>query len=263
MTYIKTFFPAVLPTLFAFNQFSCLDIVALRAGISWKCGKFIKPAARQGIAPWAQTATDFLYRWGPEFARKALWYWFVAEQATEFLARWTSLMHTTEGCDLPPAGVAQAEIIWNPFGVLPGHATHGAVGLSTEGTPCGQNFGGLVRIFAGCQATIMVTWQYKPLIEGQAKEKVQTTMTDQDGNDIPVSSGNNGDDAANGQAFGIAHNVAGGLVSSTDVSIYVTNTGSADQLAQPTSWCVAFFSGYRSEVLPAGCIPKQAKLPGS
>lgn len=257
---IKTAFAAGVPTLYAFNQFSCLDIVALRAGISWKCGKKLKPIARQGIAPWAGAATDFLYRLGPAQLRLGLWYYFVAQEATHFLARWTSLLYTQQGCDAPPADSCGVPAIMTPFGLL----APGAVAIMTAlvgcSSSCGQCSGRSISVAAGCQVTIIPMVSWHPYPPGSAGATVTTSIIEEDtGKVVAERVDAINPDTGEGHGFVMGGNLHGGIIGTQVFNVQVT-VGPTGGIQQGECSFTIQWSGYKSEVIPAGCIPKSAHL---
>jgi hypothetical protein len=257
---IKTAFAAGVPTLYAFNQFSCLDIVALRAGITWKCGKKLKPIARQGIPPWAGAATDFLYRLGPAQLRLGLWYYFVASEVTHFLARWTSLLYVQQGCTAPPDGSCSVQAIMTPFGVLGPGGRSIMTALQGCHTSCGTCTGRSINVFAGCQVTIipMISWQ--PFPPGSPGASVTTSVIIQDTETVVASRTDSyNQEAGQGRGFVMAGNLAGGLAQTVTYNVEVTVGGEGGIIQGECSFTIQW-SGYKSEVVPAGCIPKSAHL---
>lgn len=257
---ITTAFAAGIPTLYAFNQFSCLDIVALRAGITWKCGKKLKPIARQGIPPWAGAATDFLYRLGPAQVRLVLWYYFVASEATHFLARWTSMLYVQQACQAPPEGACSVPAVISPFGVLfPGNSVI-MTALHPCSTSCGQCSGRSITAFPGCQVTIipMITWV--PALAGEPPSSVTCEVINADNDAVMASMTHTANaDTGAGRGYVWGKLLSSGLVTTTHYNVRVTNDGPGIILQGECSFTLQW-SGYKSEVVPAGCIPKSAHL---
>jgi len=257
---IKTAFVAGIPTLYAFNQFSCLDIVALRAGITWKCGKKLKPIARQGIPPWAGAATDFLYRLGPAQVRLGLWYYFVASEVTHFLARWTSLLYVQQGCDLPPEGACSVPAIMTPFGVLGPNGQAIMTALAPCHDPCGACSGRTISCLSGCSVNIipMITWFPEPA--GAPPTSVTCSVEVEDTGEVMASLTNDANPAnGNGNGYVWAHNLKSDLIAGVNYHVRVTVGPEAGIIQGECSFTIQW-SGYRTEVVPAGCIPKSAHL---
>lgn len=84
-------------TLLELESWSCRDIIKLRAGISYRCGKVLKAVIKAAHgADYIDTISKVHKFIGP--AEKLLWYWFVADLATGFVAHWTSLIYQLQGC---------------------------------------------------------------------------------------------------------------------------------------------------------------------
>lgn len=94
---IETAVQAGIPTLLELGSWSCRDIMKLRAGISYRCGRSLKAAIK---AAHGAAFVDKLHKFygfiGP--ADRALWYWFVADLSTSFVAHWQSLVYQSQGC---------------------------------------------------------------------------------------------------------------------------------------------------------------------
>jgi hypothetical protein len=257
---IKTAFAAGVPTLYAFNQFSCLDIVALRAGITWKCGKKLKPIARQGIPPWAGAATDFLYRLGPAQVRLGLWYYFIASEVTHFLARWTSMLYVQQGCDVPPEGACSVPAVISPFGVLFPEGQAIATALTSCNTSCGQCSGRDISVFAGCSVNIipMITWH--PALPSEPPSTVTVQVIAKGSGEVFASLQNvSNSETGAGNGYVFAPNLHGGLLATEVYNVLVINDGPGIIIQGTCSFTIQW-SGYKSEVVPAGCIPKSAHL---
>src|SRR6266446_3856123 len=150
LLYIETGLQALLPLLFAFNTFSCLDIIKARAGISWKCGRTIKGIMGQGIKPKTYDGIHFLYSLGPNIVERLLWYMFVAELASDFVVNWTSLIYAGLGCTGPMAGGFHSS--FSPGGILRGDFGPMQL-LGVQTNRCGGLGGYGVTCLAGCTAT--------------------------------------------------------------------------------------------------------------
>jgi hypothetical protein len=257
---IKTAFAAGVPTLYAFNQFSCLDIVALRAGITWKCGKKLKPIARQGIPPWAGAATDFLYRLGPAQLRLGLWYYFVASEVTHFLARWTSMLYVQQGCTAPPDGACSVPASIGAFGVLFPLGSNYVTALNACHTSCGTCSGRDISVFAGCQVTIIPMVSWKPALPDEPPSNLTVQVIAKASGDVVASLSTNANaDTGAGNGYVFAPNLHGGLLATEVFNVLVLNPGPGIIIQTEVSLTIQW-SGYKSEVVPAGCIPKPAHL---
>jgi hypothetical protein len=259
MVYIKTFGAAILPTLIAFNQFSCIDIIALRAGISWKCGKTVKAASRQGIAPWAKSATDFLYRMGPAFIRNVLWHYFIAEQITHFAARWTSLLYSNSGCDQPVAGAHTATATLAVFGlILPG-TNRTITQLSGVGDECFHNTTEGYTVHAGCSVGVLLDLTYIPFHLDGRPTSITITIANSSGEVINQTTAQGDANFQSKSAFAYTPHSPGGILSDVGYEIRFECNGPGQAFA--TGGSVTYFSqGYKSEIVPAGCVPKSAGL---
>ncbi len=256
---IQTFAAATLPTLIAFNQFSCIDIIAARAGITWKCGKSVKAATRQGIAPWAKSATDFLYRMGPEQVRRVLWYYFIVEQATAFAARWTSLLYTNSACTVPPNGQYIANATITQFGLIGVGVDRPILMLSFVGDQCFRNTGGGYIVHAGCNVGCMTDLPAVPIGPEFKAVNIRIYIVNS-GGDTVGSTTSTGDESFQSQsAFHWQKEAPGGILSSIEYEIRVTNEGPGVALCD-IGHVTFYSSGYKSEIVPTGCVPKSAHL---
>lgn len=109
-----TFAPAVAPALIEFISYGCRDIVKFRAGVGTPCGRLLKGAARAGWSPQALNAARTFFKFSLPLER-ALFWWFVADLASDTAARWTSLAYQLSGCDPAKEGAS-----WEYDGAPPG-----------------------------------------------------------------------------------------------------------------------------------------------
>jgi hypothetical protein len=94
---ITTALEAAAPVLVELASFSCIDIYKTRLGISWRCGKQLKAIIKAAHGAKVIDNVHFIYQFAAPVER-ILWYWFVAELTTNFLAKWTSLVYQQQGC---------------------------------------------------------------------------------------------------------------------------------------------------------------------
>lgn len=259
LVYIQTFGAAILPTLFAFSQFSCIDIIALRAGISWKCGKTIKTAARQGIPPWAKSATDFLYRMGPAYLRNLLWQYFIAEQVTHFAARWTSLLYTNSSCDLPVAGAHTAGATMSQFGVIFAGTDRPIVQLTGVSDECFHNTDDGYTVHAGCSVSVLIDLSFVLASLDGRPASVRTYIVNSGGETISDTTAQGDAQYQSKSAFTFNKHSPGGILSDIGYQIRITQDGPGTIVA--TGGTITYFSsGYKSEIIPAGCVPRSSHL---
>lgn len=95
---IETAFEAGFPVLLEALTFSCNDILKLRAGISYRCGRQLKSIIKAAHGPQIVDATHFLYQLGPAQVETALYFFFIVDLGVKFLADWTSLIYQVQGC---------------------------------------------------------------------------------------------------------------------------------------------------------------------
>lgn len=94
---IKTAFEAFTPILMELESFSCIDILKLRAGISYRCGKTLKAAIKKAHGPKVIDRVHFLYQFAAPVER-LLWRFFIADLASSYFAHWTSLIYEVQNC---------------------------------------------------------------------------------------------------------------------------------------------------------------------
>ncbi len=187
LLYIETGFQALLPLLFAFNTFSCMDILKLRAGISWKCGRKLRAMIEHGTPPKTYDNIHFLYSLGPNLVERALWFMFVAELASDFVVNWSSLIYAGLGCTGPMAGGFHT-------GITPGGVYNGGFGplqvLGVQTNNCGGLGGYGVTVAAGCTATMSYNLETQPYgLAGSPPYTVETWIQDGSGNKFAFGSG--------------------------------------------------------------------------
>jgi hypothetical protein len=100
LIFIETALRAAVGTLYEALSFSCRDILKTRAGISWKCGRILKAIIKQAHP--GELVDDFhqLYRFLSPIDR-LLWYFFIAELISRFVASWTSMLYVAQQCNAP------------------------------------------------------------------------------------------------------------------------------------------------------------------
>jgi hypothetical protein len=130
LIYITTFAPAVTPALVDFISWGCRDIVKFKAGIGQPCGRLFKAQAVKAFGPAAvDMAHNILKFTRPvEFG---LFWWFVADLASDSLARWDSLAYQMSGCDLPN-DTASWQLEWIPQGAMSANVPKPIVGQVTH-----------------------------------------------------------------------------------------------------------------------------------
>lgn len=172
---VITAFEATLPILFSLNQFSCLDILKSRAGISWKCGRALKAAAKQWHNPKIIDRTHFLYSLGSAQLERALWIWFVADLAVDFFANWSTLMYLEQACTLPPAGHVSIP--------LSSIFTGGGGTVFINGTAHRECFivgGNAWNIPFGCDVTVTYQCEWRPFHDLPVNMHPVTTWIEDD-----------------------------------------------------------------------------------
>lgn len=147
---------AIAPVLISAVSFGCNDIVKLRAGISPWHARGMK-ALVEGAIPAAQKdQVNGIYKFLVP-AEKALFFFFVVDLTTEFLARWQSQLFKLGACDEQPD---DCTIIGSdPVGFSPGNNVWATVAYSTQertGTSC-QPIIGLGPIIQPGQ-NFSITW---------------------------------------------------------------------------------------------------------
>ncbi len=187
LLYIETGFEALLPLLFAFNTFSCMDILKLRAGISWKCGRKLRALIEHGTPPKTYDNVHFIYSLGPNIVERALWFMFLAELASDFVVNWTSLIYAGLGCSGPMAGGFHSS--FSPGGILRGDFGPMQV-LFVQTNRCGGMGGYGVTCSAGCTATMSYHLETQPwAFAGAPPYTLQTWIQDGSGNRYAPGSG--------------------------------------------------------------------------
>lgn len=166
---ITTALQAAVPVLFSLNQFSCLDILKTRAGISWKCGRSLKGIIKSAHNPKVVNNGHFLYQLGAAQGERLLWWWFVADLAAGFVADWTSMMYQESGCEAP--GSTHFDVpVYTEFLFPQNHGDPNAsppltrdahIGNHRDGQ-CAQVEGDTILVPGGCTATISYDVEWKP-----------------------------------------------------------------------------------------------------
>jgi hypothetical protein len=210
MIMIQAAFQSSLPILYDFTGFSCLDILKLRAGISWKCGRALKPSVRSGTEPTLFDGWTAFYQLGLAQIERALWYWFIAGEGAEAIVDWTSLIYSQQGCDLPPAGQFQGileswvyepgAVVQQPIQGTPPHPSCVVVGFD------------FWTVLPGCECTVGYSLPVTPF-GGQPLGQIASSIEDIDDGTVfsRVSvSGTDATDPKNG-TLGISTKISGGL----------------------------------------------------
>jgi hypothetical protein len=137
---VKTGFQAAVPALLSLGVPGCTDIVKMKLGRSPWHRRGIRALIKSARAPHSLGGNRFLYKIGYDTAERGLYYFMLADVATEFFVQWQSLAFVAEQCQLPDAGVAygyMAPFIYTPnfegfMTPTPVHNVAGmAVGLGT------------------------------------------------------------------------------------------------------------------------------------
>lgn len=130
--YIGTFLPAVAPALIDFISYGCRDIVKFKAGRGSPCGRLFKALSAKAYGP---ANADMLHN-TLKFTlplEKLLFWWFVADLASDTLARWDTLAYQMSGC---PDALQQASFQhhWIPQGATGANNPHPVIGNVTDYT---------------------------------------------------------------------------------------------------------------------------------
>jgi hypothetical protein len=177
---VKTAFEAALPLLFVVTTFSCTDYVKAHAGISWKCGRKMKALAKATLGPKYVGHAAFWYQAsGAALAEQALWFWFLAELGTGFVADWTTLIYQEQKCDLDNSGYIHTSLAIGFAG--PGEIREVPPG-GLDTTHCARFNGHGVFVEPGCSATISfaIEWEsFRPDLFGYGS--VRTWLEDDRG----------------------------------------------------------------------------------
>ena len=205
---VKTAFEAALPLLFVASTFSCTDYIKAHAGISWKCGRKIKALAQNTLgAKYVRAAAYYYEASGAALAENALWYWFLAELGTGFVANWTTLVYQEQGCGLDNSGYIHSSLAIGFAG--PGEI-RGVPPGGLDSTSCARFDGTGVFVEPGCTAAISfaIEWEsFRPDLFGFGA--VRTWLQDDQGNRFDMTDGTPHSDPAKNSNFG-AHQTGRG-----------------------------------------------------
>jgi hypothetical protein len=214
---ITAAFAAGVPALIAASSFSCMDILKTRAGISWKCGRALKAVIDSAHGPKVANKGAFYYQiTGGALLERALWYYFIAELVTEFVANWTTLVYSMEGCGQGPHGsVAATAGPWD-YG---GGGTDERVLFGAAGNDCCGVGGITILILPGCNGSVSFSNNNGRCVNGLPQCSLQTQLITIGGGAVnsgnewnpPGGSGSNGNivyqQGLNGGAFGEEYQV--------------------------------------------------------
>jgi len=255
---IETGFEAAGPALLSLLTPGCTDIVKMKLGHSPWHSRGIRSVIKGVAAPFAVEANKFLYKIGYFTAERGLYYWMVADIATEFVTTWQSLAFAAEQCPLPSAGTAYgyiATFIYGPdqdtlLGYFPLHNVTGmAIGLNQ------------ITVFPGFQGSLAFSAVFDSWpIRGKGVS-VTTWMTEDD-NPTPISMFKTNDppsqpknETAGHLSFDTLH-----TFSRKDYYLHIHNTGEEYAQAVGGSYTLTM-SGHPTGVLPWGCHLKKTSIP--
>lgn len=254
----ETGFQAALPALLSLGVPGCSDIVKMKLGHSPWHRRGIRGVLKAIAPPFAVEANKFLYKVGYFTAERGLYYWMLADVATEFVATWQSMIFTAQQCELPSAGTAYGYITPFIYGFpdptllqpTPIHNVTGmAVGL------------GEVVILPGFQGTVTFSaeWDSWPT-RGQGTN-VTTWMTEGD-DPTPITpiTTNQPPSQPKNQTMGHLSFDTLHTVTAKHYHFHVQNMGPLFAQAVAGTYTVNM-QGHPQGVLPFGCKPARVSNP--
>lgn len=194
LIYFVTFFPAVTPALIDFISYGCRDIVKFKAGTGQPCGRIFKANAAKMYGPQNVDMLHNILKFTMPL-EKALFWWFVADLASDTLARWETLAYQLNDC---PDALEQASFqhSWIPQGATAAGIPHPVIGNvhSYTGVPNLATNGGCI-VPAGWHWQGSFDARVHPVFSGQYSG-LRTWVRE--------SGGGSFDHAANGYGAGYA-----------------------------------------------------------
>lgn len=257
---ISSAFAAAVPVLMASKTFSCMDILKTRAGISWQCGRALKAAIEQAHKPGVVNAGHFAYSiTGAALLERALWYYFIAELATEFAANWTSLMYSQNGCAGPYSGTLVASA--GPFDYEAGTENGRVLFGGGGGNDCAAVGGQNIVVQAGCNADVSFTNTVEKCGNGQPLCSLQTSIIETSSGIVFNSSNfSDGQSADNNGNITLAQKLDGGI-GGRSYQVKVQSTGADGTCAQLNKGRLTVTtSGHSVRPTPIGCTPRSVSL---
>jgi hypothetical protein len=133
--YFVTFAPAVAPALIDFVSYGCRDIVKFKAGVGQPCGRIFKALAKQSYGPAAVDSIHNILKFTRPIEAGLFW-WFVADLASDTLARWVTLAYQLNGCNIE-GETASFQHSWIPQGATGAGSPHPVIGnvVNYQGAP--------------------------------------------------------------------------------------------------------------------------------
>lgn len=255
---VETGFQAVAPALLSLFVPGCTDIVKMKLGLSPWHRRGISGFLKDAAPPFAVGANKFLYKIGYFTAERGLYYFMLADVATQFVTTWQSLAFVAQQCPLPSAGTAYGNIA--PF-IYPAD-------LDTLLTPAPiHNVGGMhtgahgFTIFPGFQGTLNWSCEWDSWPERGQGVNVVTWMTEDDDptptnmfeTNQPPSQPYN--ETIGHSSFDTLHNFV-----RKDYVLHVNNIGSVAAQCVKGTYSI-YMSGAPSPVLPWGCKFHKTTVP--
>lgn len=252
--FIETGFTALAPALLSLFVPGCTDIVKMKLGLSPWHAKGISGLIKNAATPFSAEANQFLYKIGYFTAERGLWYFMVADVATEFVTQWQSLVFTAEQCELPSAGQAYgyiAPFIYSPHTeqTMTPTPIHNVSGMATS------TFG--ITIFPGFQGSVAfsVEWDSWPVRGQGVNVNTWTIQTDTGGVIMPMTTNQPPSNPYNQTAGHFSFDTTRKLVS-TEYRLHMANVGDTHAQAVNGTYTVSM-QGHPTGVLPFGCKPKK------
>lgn len=254
--YFVTFAPAVAPALIDFISYGCRDIVKFKAGIGQPCGRAFKAGAVKAFGPSVVDGANKILKFTRPIEAGLFW-WFVADLASDTLARWETLAYQLNGCvELEETASFQHE--WIPQGATEGGVPHPVIGNVVNYT--GKPF---LSTSGGCN--VPKGWYYQgsfdvkvhPVFSGQFSG-VQTWLRIQGagGHDFPANSygaGYGGDGVSghytmSGQNTNEHNSQVVQMWIKTDVQCFIDDIKGYWTVSQlpPTDWTLSPLSCFRN-----------------
>jgi hypothetical protein len=255
---VTTGFRAAVPALLSLLTPGCTDIVKMKLGHSPWHRRGIRALIKGAAPPFALEANKFLYKIGYFTAERGLYYFMLADIATEFVTTWQSLAFAVEQCPLPSAGTAYG--YFSAFVYIPEQETN--LGVAAVHNVTGMFPGpGWITIFPGFQGSVAwsCTWDSYP-VRGEAVN-VQTWMTvDDDPTPLNVSKTNDPkSQPKNGTAGSFSFDTLDQIVGKR-YTFHIKNEGTGNAQAVASSYTVQM-TGHPTGVAPWGCKPKPVQIP--
>lgn len=251
---VETGFAAAAPALLSLLVPGCSDIVKMKLGHSPWHAKAIKGLLKGAAPPFSAGANKFLYKIGYFTAERGLYYFMLADVASEFFIQWQSLAFVAEQCPLPHAGTAYGYVA--PFIYTPEH--EGGLGITPLHNVAGMaNFLNGVQIFPGFTGSVAFSAEFDSWpVRGKGVSVDTWTVAQATGEIImPVSTNQPPSQPYNQTAGHFAFDTTRAHTG-TSYNFMVHNTGGEAAQVISGSYTVQM-SGHPTGVLPWGCkIPK-------